>query len=102
MMSSGSPSSALVDGTKHEAPVVGIGQSGEKRFRENEGFEFGVVRKFRSAPPGRFHDDMHVAIFRKARQVQEIRHGEALVTLGTVQKAPNLRPRISVTHQMVP
>jgi hypothetical protein len=63
-------------GRWHEAPVMGIGQSGEKRFREDEGVEFRVVRKFGSAPARRFHDDTHVAIFRKGRQVHEIRHGE--------------------------
>ena len=51
-------------------------QSGEERFRENEGFEFRVVFKFGSAPAGRFHDDMHVAIFCKGWQVDEVRHGE--------------------------
>src|SRR5947207_16002733 len=53
-----------------------VGQSGEERFRENEGFELRVVRELRPTPAGRFHDDMHVAIFRKGRKVQEIRHGE--------------------------
>ena len=75
----------------HEAPVMGIGQSGEERFRENEGFEFRIVIKFGSAPTGRFHDDMHVAIFCKGRQVDEIRHGEGPreVVGGAAPKAPN-------------
>ena len=78
-------------GRWHEAPVMGIGQSGQERFRENECFEFRIVIKFGSAPTGRFHDDMHVAIFCKGRQVDEIRHGEgpSEVMGGAAPKAPN-------------
>ena len=39
-------------GRWHEAPVMGVSQSGEQRFRQNEGLEFRVVRKFGSAPAG--------------------------------------------------
>ena len=63
-------------GRWHEAPVVRVGQSREERFREDEAIEFRVVGELRPAAPGRFHDDMHVAIFCKGRQVDEIRHGE--------------------------
>ena len=37
-------------------------------------FQFRVVREFRAAAAGRFDDDLHVAVFRKGRQVDEIRH----------------------------
>ena len=78
-------------GRWHEAPVMGIGQSGEERFREDECFQFGVVRKFGPAPAGRFHDDMDVAVFCKGRQVDEVRHGEGPRewVCGAAQKAPN-------------
>jgi hypothetical protein len=60
----------------HEAPVMGIGQSSEERFREDECFQFLVVCELSSAPARRFHDNMHVAIFCKGRQVDEVRHSQ--------------------------
>jgi hypothetical protein len=78
----------------YEAKVMGISQSGKKRFRENEGFEFRVVFKFDSAPAGRCHDDMHIAIFCKRRQVDEVRYGECSkeVEGGAAPKSAKLRP----------
>src|SRR5258706_2325506 len=61
-----------------EAPIVREGQSCQERFRENERFQFRVIRELGAAAPGRFHDDMHVAIFCKRWQVDEIRHGGGL------------------------
>jgi hypothetical protein len=52
---------------------MGIGKPGEERFREDERFQFGLVGKFGFAPAGRFHEDIHVAIFCKGRQIDEVR-----------------------------
>ena len=62
-------------GRGHEAPIVGIGQAGQQRFAEGEGFELRVVGEFRAAAAGCFDDDMDVAVFREGRQVDEIGHG---------------------------
>ena len=74
-----------------EAPVVGIGQAGEERFGEGESFEFRVVRKFCAAATRRFDDDMHVAAFRKGREVNEIRHGGASPEFDQLLSNDNLR-----------
>jgi hypothetical protein len=85
-------------GRWHKAPVMGIGQSGEERFRESEGFELRVVRNFGAAAAGCFDDDMHVAILCEGRKVNEVRHSE--FQGGDVRRRPALRP-ITVSSWMV-
>jgi hypothetical protein len=62
-----------------------------KRDFERMNVSSWVIRELGPAAAGRFHDDMHVAIFCKGRQVDEIRHDEVSNEYWGVggQRAPN-------------